>query len=71
MARDNARVILRCAERDDIEGQVVLMAGNFQDLLDLGYQKFGFKPTKVVTEDGALIEDMDVIRDGDHLFLAS
>lgn len=71
MARDNARVILRCAERDDIEGQVVLMPGHFQDLLDLGYQKFGFKPTKVVTEDGALIEDMDVIRDGDHLFLAS
>ncbi|KAL7150722.1 hypothetical protein ABFS83_05G132500 [Erythranthe nasuta] len=71
MPREHARVILRCTERGDVEGKLVLLPGNFQDLLDLGFQKFGFNTTKVLTKDGALIEDLAVIRDGDHLFLAS
>ncbi|KAI3454037.1 hypothetical protein Pfo_010700 [Paulownia fortunei] len=68
---DHARVFVSCAERGDVEGKLVLLPGHLQELLDLGYQKFGIHPTKVLTKDGALIEDLAVIRDGDHLFLAS
>lgn len=69
--QNRARVFVSCAERVDVEGNLVLLPGSLQELLDLGYQKFGFHFTKVLTKDGALIEDLVVIRDGDHLFLAS
>ncbi|PIN18411.1 K+-channel ERG [Handroanthus impetiginosus] len=65
------RVIISCSERSDIEGILVPLPGSLQELLDLGYQKFGYHCTKVLTKDGALIEDYGVIRDGDHLCLAS
>lgn len=62
--RNRARVFVRYG---DVDGRVVLLPDSLQELLDLGYQKFGFQATKVVTKDGALIEDLSVIRDGDHL----
>ncbi|KAK6116866.1 hypothetical protein DH2020_049396 [Rehmannia glutinosa] len=71
MSHDRARVFVSFAERSDVEGKLVFLPGNFKELLDLGYKKFGIHTTKVLTKDGALIEDLDVIRDGDHLFLAS
>ncbi|KAL3633454.1 hypothetical protein CASFOL_022216 [Castilleja foliolosa] len=71
MSQDRVRVFVSCTEKSDVEGNVIILPGNLQELLDLGYEKFGVRATKVVTEDGALIEDLDVIRDGDHLFLAS
>jgi hypothetical protein len=38
--------------------------------LNIAGQKFpGFYPTKLVSKDYAEIDDIDVIRDGDHLFL--
>lgn len=49
----------------------MLLPGSLQELLDLGYQKFGFYPTEILTKDGALIEALAVIRDGDHLVLAN
>ncbi|KAH6774261.1 K+ transporter 1 [Perilla frutescens var. frutescens] len=63
--------VSRAGRGDDVEGSVVLLPGSLEELLDWGYQKFGFYPTRILTEDGALIEDVVVIRDGDHLFLAS
>ncbi|KAG8381895.1 hypothetical protein BUALT_Bualt05G0020400 [Buddleja alternifolia] len=62
------RVIISC--HGDEAGRLVFLPGSLQELLDLGYQKFGFYPTKILTKEGALIEDFDMIRDGDHLFLA-
>ena len=46
------------------------MPDTLQELLDIGVQKFGISLNKVLTKDGALVEDIEVIRDGDHLVLA-
>ncbi|CAA3033770.1 potassium channel AKT1-like [Olea europaea subsp. europaea] len=69
--QDRARLVLSCPERDDGAKNLVLLPGSLQELLDLGYQKFGFYPTKILTKDGALIGDLAVIRHGDHLVLAN
>nr|BAD81034.1 potassium channel NKT1 [Nicotiana tabacum] len=69
-ARIPERITISCPEKGDIGGRVVLVPNSVQELLDIGGQKFGISLTKVLTEDGALIEDIAVIRDGDHLVLA-
>ncbi|KAK4422318.1 Potassium channel AKT1 [Sesamum alatum] len=70
--RAPARVFVRCPERADVEGVLVLLPESLQELLDLGYKKFDFRATKVLAEEGGpLIEDLALIRDGDHIFLAS
>ncbi|WMV38883.1 hypothetical protein MTR67_032268 [Solanum verrucosum] len=51
--------------------RVVLLPDSIQELLDIGAEKYGISLAKVLTEDGALIEDIAVIRDGDHLVLAT
>lgn len=39
-------------------------------LCDIAGEKFGgYRPTKVVSAENAEIEDIGVVRDGDHLFL--
>ncbi|XP_041992405.1 potassium channel AKT1-like [Salvia splendens] len=63
--------VRRAGSGDDAEGVVVILPGSLSELMEWGFQKFGFLPTRILTEDGALIEDLAVIRDGDHLFLAS
>ncbi|XP_027916529.1 potassium channel AKT1-like [Vigna unguiculata] len=62
-----ARVIISCPERGEVVGKLVLLPGSFQELLEIGAKKFGFYPAKVVCKDGGQIEDLEVIRDGDHL----
>ncbi|OIT08427.1 PREDICTED: potassium channel AKT1-like [Nicotiana attenuata] len=69
-ARIPERITISCPEKGDIGGRVVLLPNSVQELLDIGAKKFGLSLTKVLTEDGALIEDIAVIRDGDHLVLA-
>ncbi|KAL2501831.1 Potassium channel AKT1 [Forsythia ovata] len=69
--KNRARVVLICPVRGDAAKNLVLLPGSLHELLDLGYQKFGFHPTKILTKDGALIEDLAVIRDGDNLVLAT
>ena len=58
-------------EKGEALGRLILLPDSLQELLDIGAQKFGVSPTKVLTKDGALIEDIVLIRDGDHLILAS
>ncbi|KAL0407802.1 UNVERIFIED_CONTAM: Potassium channel AKT1 [Sesamum radiatum] len=71
MQRAPARVFVCCPERADVEGILVLLPESLQELLDLGEKRFGFHATKVLSENGgALIEDLALIRDGDHIFLA-
>lgn len=36
----------------------------------MGAKKFGFSATKILTAEGAEVEDIKLIRDGDHLILA-
>lgn len=49
---------------------MVYLPGSLAELFDLGRKKFDFNATKVLTRSGALIEDISLIRDGDHLVLA-
>ncbi|KAL0323912.1 UNVERIFIED_CONTAM: Potassium channel AKT1 [Sesamum calycinum] len=65
-----ARVTLSCPEMGDRIGRLVFLPGSLEELLDLGYQKFGLRLTKILTEGGYVIEDLAVIRDGD-LILSS
>lgn len=62
-----ARVIISCPEKGEVVGKLVLLPGSFQELLEIGAKKFGFYPAKVLCKDGGQIEDLEVIRDGDHL----
>ncbi|KAK9079970.1 hypothetical protein SSX86_001645 [Deinandra increscens subsp. villosa] len=66
-----SRVTISCPEVNEEEGKLIRLPGSMQDLLDIGAKKFSISPKKVITKEGALIEDIEVIRDGDHLILAS
>ncbi|KZV53895.1 hypothetical protein F511_23660 [Dorcoceras hygrometricum] len=66
-----ARVVVSYPERGDAAGKLILLPKSIDELLDLGYHKFGIRPTKILTTNGALIEDLAVVRDGDHLVLAA
>ncbi|XP_041005098.1 potassium channel AKT1-like [Juglans microcarpa x Juglans regia] len=65
------RVTISCPEKGEVAGKLMLLPGSFQELLEIGAKKFGVSPSKVLSKDGAEIDDIDVIRDGDHLILVS
>ncbi|KAJ0971830.1 hypothetical protein J5N97_019789 [Dioscorea zingiberensis] len=51
-------------------GKVINLPDSLEELFIIGGQKFvGFHPTKVVNQENAEIDDICVVRDGDHLFL--
>lgn len=52
-------------------GKLVFLPGSIQELLGIGVMKFGFLPAKVLSKDRAEIDDIELIRDGDHLILVS
>lgn len=66
-----SRVTISCPEVKDGEGKLIRLPGSLQELLDMGAKKFSISPRKVLTKEGALIEDIHVIRDGDHLIISS
>lgn len=50
-------------------GKLIKLPGSLEELIKIGRQKFpDIHPTKVVSKDYAEIDDIGVIRDGDHLF---
>ncbi|XP_050365667.1 potassium channel AKT1-like [Argentina anserina] len=61
-----ARVTLR---KSGTSSKLVLLPESLQQLLDIGAKKFQFYPTKVLTTEGAEVEDIELVRDGDHLIL--
>ncbi|CAM8980347.1 unnamed protein product [Rhodiola kirilowii] len=65
---NNKRVTISCLECTSTR-KLVLLPQTLQELLDIGTRKFGISPTKVLTEDGVEIDDIQVIRDGDNLTL--
>jgi hypothetical protein len=67
---NRARVSISCPEKG-LAGKLVLLPGSFQELLEIGAKKFGIVPFKVLSKDGAEIDDIEVIRDGDHLTFVS
>ncbi|PWZ23473.1 Potassium channel KAT1 [Zea mays] len=51
-------------------GKLINLPCSLEEIFEIGSQKFpGFHPTKLVSRDYAEIDDVSVIRDGDHLFL--
>lgn len=62
---------ISCPEKGDTAGRLVLLPGSIAELIDVGHKKFGFRAAKIKTKDGYAIEDLAVVRDGDHLILAS
>ncbi|OIV99937.1 hypothetical protein TanjilG_26275 [Lupinus angustifolius] len=66
------RVTISCPEKGEVVGKLVLLPRSFKELLEIGARKFGvFPPVKVICKDGTEIEDIEVIRDGDHLIFVS
>ncbi|KAM7493195.1 hypothetical protein LguiB_027804 [Lonicera macranthoides] len=65
----SARVTISCPEKGEIGGKLILVPHSLQEILNIGALQFGFFPSKIPAKDGALIEDIAVIRDGDHLIL--
>lgn len=50
--------------------KLIILPDSIDELLRVASEKFGgYKPTKVVSAENAEIEDISVVRDGDHLFL--
>ncbi|XP_072992094.1 potassium channel AKT1-like isoform X2 [Typha latifolia] len=66
-----SRVTISCPEKGNTAGKLVLLPESLKELLDIGAKKFGCLPTKVLTKDGAEIDDVNLLRDGDHLVLVS
>lgn len=66
-----ARVTISCPEKGEVKGKLVLLPVSYEELLELGAKKFSFSPAKVVIKEGAEIDDIDVVRDGDHLIFVS
>lgn len=63
------RVTISIAGKTETRGKLVLLPNSIQELLWLGAKTFGFLPTKVLTEDKAEVDDIELIRDGDRLLL--
>lgn len=66
-----SRVIISCPDIGEVSGKLVLLPGSYNELLEIGAKKYGIKCSKLLNKDGAAIEDIEVIRDGDHLIFVS
>lgn len=67
----SARVTVSCPEKGDVKGKLILLPKSFQELLEIGAKKYGFLPAKVLSKEGADIDEIEVIRDGDHVVFVS
>lgn len=68
---NQARVTISCPEKGEVNGKLILLPKSLEELLDIGAKKFGIIPTRILTKEGAEIEELELIRDGDHLVLVS
>lgn len=49
--------------------KLVLLPESVEELIQIGSRKFGQNFRKLVTKEGAEVDDIELIRDGDHLIL--
>lgn len=63
------RVTLSCEVKGQRVKKLILLPKSLEELLHVGAKKFDFTPTKILTEEGAEVDDITLIRDGDHLLL--
>ncbi|XP_065850004.1 potassium channel AKT1 [Euphorbia lathyris] len=66
-----ARVVISCPEKGDIAGKLILLPKSLEELVEIGAKKYGVSHAKVVSKERADIEDIEVIRDGDHILFVS
>ncbi|KAI3694801.1 hypothetical protein L1987_77782 [Smallanthus sonchifolius] len=65
------RIVISCPEKGDAGGKLVALPRSFQELLEIGLKKYGFMASKVVNKQGAEVDEIEVIIDGDHLIFIS
>lgn len=65
------RVTVCCPEKGDNGGKLILLPQSFKELLQLGSSRYGISQAKVVSKDGAEIDEIELIRDGDRLVFVS
>ncbi|KAK1306242.1 Potassium channel AKT1 [Acorus calamus] len=65
------RVTISSPEKGELGGKLILLPETMQELLSIGAKKFGFSPLRVLTRDGAEVDEIELIRDGDQLVLVS
>ncbi|KAM3216182.1 potassium channel AKT1 isoform X1 [Capsicum annuum] len=65
------RVTVCCPEKGDNGGKLILLPQSFKELLQIGSSRYGISQAKVVSKDGAEIDDIVLIRDGDRLVFVS
>ncbi|RLM80747.1 potassium channel KAT4-like [Panicum miliaceum] len=68
LRREPKRVVVH-QKSANAAGKLVFLPGSMQELMRVAKGKFGKAVTTVLTVDGAEVEDIDALRDGDHLFL--
>ncbi|KAL6634085.1 hypothetical protein ACP70R_026756 [Stipagrostis hirtigluma subsp. patula] len=66
--REPARVVIH-EQSASAAGKLICLPGSLQELMRVAEKKLGKAVTTVLTVDGAEVDDIDVLRDGDHLFL--
>eukprot|EP00252_Welwitschia_mirabilis_P021019 TRINITY_DN527_c0_g1_i10.p1 TRINITY_DN527_c0_g1~~TRINITY_DN527_c0_g1_i10.p1 ORF type:complete len:502 (+),score=72.88 TRINITY_DN527_c0_g1_i10:315-1820(+) len=50
-------------------GKLINLPDDLDHLFSIAGRKFGYQPVQILSEDGAEIDELNVIRDMDHLFL--
>ncbi|OMP05276.1 hypothetical protein CCACVL1_01974 [Corchorus capsularis] len=65
------RVTISCPQRNQVSSKLIPLPKSIEELLDIGAQKFGLPLTRVLTEEGAEIDDIELIRDGYRLILVN
>lgn len=53
--------------RSRAAGKLVFLPDSLQELMEVAEAKFGKAARRVLTVDGAEVDDVAVLRDGDHL----
>ncbi|KAI4380946.1 hypothetical protein MLD38_007074 [Melastoma candidum] len=70
-ANSRTRVIISCPANGATTDKLVILPDSLDELLSLGTTKFGCNVTRVLTKEGAEVEEIETIRDGDHLVLVA
>ncbi|OMO80661.1 hypothetical protein COLO4_23989 [Corchorus olitorius] len=65
------RVTISCPQSNQVSSKLIPLPKSIEELLDIGAQKFGLPLTRVLTEEGAEFDDIELIRDGDRLILVN
>lgn len=61
------RVTVSFPELGEVVGRLTVLPQSLSELFEIGVKKFGSMPTKVLSSERAEIDDLEVIKDGDHL----